>query len=174
MESNMNAKSINRSIVIRIITALVLLIILAAAVVDLYNFLSGTGKWIGNFSQKRGLAFLSFVVLSCLFYILALIALWKWDHTSVLLSKAADWLGNHRWLRWTLATLILLIPACMLNFTIAGNLLEGFSLQMLILIGIALGLAYILASNDDALITSSNLALSLLLIRSRGRMSRSP
>ena len=162
----MTVKSQDRSILIRIAVIFLSLILLTTAAIDIYNILSGTGNWLGELSFKRGIAFLGFAAISGLILLIITLAAWKWNKTSSLLSKLANWRDKHRWLPRIINAALLIIPLWLIYFTIAGTFMSGFYLRLLTLIGMAVAIAFFLTSDSEKFLTSTSMALSLLLISS--------
>ena len=155
---------VNRNMIIRVIIILFITILLIGATLEIFHFAQGSGSYFGLFSIKKGLLFLGFVITSIVIFLGILFATWKWEWTVQIANTLVNFRDRFRWLRWILIAFILVFAIVVFQYTIIGSVLTGFYFRLIVLFIMGLTIAFLLTSENQKIITSSNLALSLLVI----------
>ncbi|HET9589044.1 MAG TPA: hypothetical protein VFO91_09680 [Anaerolineales bacterium] len=155
-----------RSLLRRPANALLLLAgiwMLYVACWEFYHIAWGSGIWLGQFSFKWALAFLSFV-LFCVFCAgVVAILLWspqRLTSHSYRLSAIRERLGP---LRWVLALLVLIVPVWFLQYTFYGAVLHRPYLRILLWSLAALSLGVLLTRGIKEFLTWPYLLAALVL-----------
>lgn len=125
----------------------------------------GAARLVNRLTLTSGIVILGLVILSLLILAAAWLFIWKREKTVAfehnLIKKRQ---GLHS-LRWLFASLILIIPWVMLQYTPLGNLLGFF--QRLTLLALTAGMVgVLLTSSTDKLVKTSTLIVALLLAAS--------
>ena len=153
-----------RYLVISILIITISMIFLVGSVLEVFQYTQGSGNFFAGFSFKKGVAFLGFAITSVVVFTAILYGVWKYDKTLHAAEVLINWRIRTGRIRWILAALILILPIFILQYTIAGSVLNGFFSRMLVFLSMSVAIAILINQDNSKFITSSSLASSILII----------
>ena len=138
--------------------------LLIFSAIEFWNITWGTGDWLGQFSFKWALAFLAFALFSILCLNIIFAALWRYEAISLRLQQIASFRNRLGWIGWLPVVILLSAPACILQYTAWGLILDGPYLRILIWVVSAVLIGVFLTHAKDKLLTWSSFLASLTLM----------
>jgi len=160
MGNNMSKRYLGISILILIIS----IIFLVGSLLEVYQFAQGSGNSFAGFSLKKGVAFLGFALFSVVVFSVIVYGVWKQEKTLQAARVLINWRSRIGRIRWILATIILILPIVLLQYTIVGNVLNGFFFRMLVLLSMSVVISFLINQDNSKIFTSSSIASSILII----------
>lgn len=169
----MESKDHYVTIAVRIIVSLFVLFLLWNAGLEYFTFSWGSGNWLGAFTLKRGIGFITLILIWLLILLVIGMGLWHWERTNRLEQKIIRLREHMGWLRWLLVGVVLVTPVWLLQFSYFGSVID-WSYMRLTLFLVAGGVVGVLVTRGSkSLITTSNLIAGLLLIATAFNLGQS-
>jgi MFS family permease len=131
--------------------------------VEFYAIGSGTGEWYADFSMTWYLLFWVMVVLCIGLLVLFGAALWfpeRLKHPRLLLQNLRE---RSNLFRWCAGLLFLALPLFIFQFTVAGVVLGGYYIRLLIVTLCMVAFAFLFTRSDTDFITWKSFFVSVFL-----------
>ena len=138
--------------------------LLIFSAIEFWTITWGTGDWLGQFSFKWALAFLTFALFSIVCLNIIFAALWRYEAVSLRLQQIASSRNRLGWITWLPVVILLIAPVWILQYTAWGLILDGPYLRILIWAVSAVLIGVFLTHSQDKLLTWSSFLASLTLM----------
>jgi hypothetical protein len=149
----------------KLLAVIVFVYVLIRASIEFYEIAWGTGIWLGEFSFKWALGFVTFVLFCTFIWVGAILILRRPADFKYIADRIVSLRKKLGAFRWIVVVALLVFPVWFLQFTPWGVVFSGLYFRLVLWVFVAFGLAVFLKSGEH-LLSWSTLLASLLLTSS--------